>query len=348
MPVDVPQVGRDIDPHAVYHLNTVADAKEEWMCQLVDLLGPRLVSCFQRIGEAAPRVARRQNMDTRVCFETLLREVPLWNRGIIQEEVRDMFREEEERTLYDVLKACYVATTVVMASIRTRRDNKELQISVPKVEDFVHECCKEFASRLLGDPLLVVNRGGVRERAYKREQTDRMANRCVRLTLRRMLPVKQMMRSYLDDVLVEGDEQPAGAAEPEEIPEEVVPAEVPAQVPAEEGAAVGAAMGASAEGAAVGASAEGAADGADEGADEAAAAPAGSEGEDVPVVDDEPVVYRSASRRASEEEAPAQSGGRGLDSLLRDVESTTTPLGTLNFDFWPAAREQKVVPLTGP
>lgn len=362
MPVAVPQLGQEIDPHAVYHLNTVADAKEEWMCQLVDLVGPKLIGCFQRIAECAPRVARKQNMPAIECLICLLKEVPKWNVGIIQDQVREMFREEEEKTVYDVLKACYVATTVVMASIRTQGDGKELQITVPKVDMFVHECCKSFAERLLTtDPLLIVKQPqqvNARDRAYKRDQLDRIGNKCVRSTLRRMLPIKQMMKSYLDDVLVEdegagngtttaatnnraGDE--TAAAEAAETQLEVVappedeelqesqdhPEEPPEQLKREKAEAAEQNL----EDTPVVAAAE-----------EQQRQQGGDDDDD----DNEPVVYRSRGPSAQRS---------GLESFLRDVATMDggggedeqsgndqTALQNLDFNFWPD-QDNKIVEL---
>ena len=215
------------------------------MCQLVDLLGPRVVACFQRIATRAPRRPAAEH-----GHDGVLRGAP--ERGAQVEHLDHPGRGAGDvprgggghavRRPEGLLRG---HGPVVMASIRTRKDDKELQITVPKTADFVHECCKAFADRLLSDPMLAVGQGTARERAYKRDQLDRMVNKCVRSTLRGMLPVKQMMRSYLDDVLVEDDarpaEKPAGGepaagGEEEDVP--VVP-EVGVQEEEEEEAAEG-------------------------------------------------------------------------------------------------------------
>jgi hypothetical protein len=116
----------------------------------------------------------------------------------------------------DLMTAVFIAHTKVLTAVGIANDRKKkLSISVPKLDHFLHRVFREAARCFWKTPFLFMETGGVVDRQKNILQIEALANEALATAVRSMLPVKQILKDYLD-----GDQ--------EEIEEdEVVPAVAP-------------------------------------------------------------------------------------------------------------------------
>jgi hypothetical protein len=188
---------------------TYSEARSEYTKQLATFIVPQLVLWFQQTW-------KRNAADKQRClalFQAECEEVSRWNQDRIQDEVRVLIERSGCDYMEDLMTAVFIAHTKVLTAVGISNDRKKkLSISVPKLDHFLHRVFRETARCFWKTPFLFMDGGSVVERQKNILQIEALANEALTTAVRSMLPVKQILKDYLD-----GDQ--------EEIEEdEVVPA----------------------------------------------------------------------------------------------------------------------------
>ena len=193
-------------------LNTLVDAKQEWTHHLTALMRAPVVTSFHRMADDAEKIVAKRGGGRTAVFKQLLGEVGSWGSGVLDQECEVIDQEDLEK----VLRAVFVANTVVLSSIRSRADQSELQVNVPNCKKFIHEVFTQCADAFAQEPNLFIFEGGLKERVYKRDYVDRCVEDVVKNVVRQNIPIGDLVTSFLDDVV--DMDIPARRAEPRPEP----------------------------------------------------------------------------------------------------------------------------------
>ena len=195
---------------------TYSEARSEYTKQLATFIVPSLVGWFQATW--ARNAADRQR--AMILFQSECEEVARWNTDRVHDEVRVLLEKTGCDYMEELITAVFIAHTKVLTAVRLSAKEKKLSITVPKLDHFIHRIFRESARVFWKSPFLFVETGSVLERQKNILQIEALATEAITTAVRGLLPVKQILKDYL-----EGDT--------EEIEEEVVPA--PAETEEEKG-----------------------------------------------------------------------------------------------------------------
>lgn len=222
-----------------------AEAKGEYTRQLCQLLTPAFLKYFLEMLD----LAKERESDPKkhlVEFQNLLEAVSEWNMLKVQRETQSVAIYTQCDYLEELLTAVFIAHTKVLSAIRLTNRQKKLQITIPKLEHFLHKTMTECARILWTNTFLFAASGTALERQKNMRQVENLINEGVLQGVRSMLPVKSILREYLtteesgDETDVEADEEEGAeeeTAEPEAVPKtevEPAPETKPAPIPAPE------------------------------------------------------------------------------------------------------------------
>lgn len=222
-------------------VSVYAEAKGEYTRQLCQYIVPALQSYYLELLEEA-KAKEPEPKKVLLKFQQLLEEIPEWNVDKVQRETTALNRATNCDYLEDLLTAVFIAHTKVLSAIRLSTKQKKLQITIPKLDHFLHRTLTECARLLWSNTYLFSPGAPAIERQKNLRQIETFLNDGVLQGIRTMLPVKSILKEYLRD---EGDEEeeetvnstPAAAASEMEddtdIPADAV-AESAAQVEASE------------------------------------------------------------------------------------------------------------------
>ncbi len=114
------------------------------------------------------------------------------------------------------MTAVFIAHTKVLSAIRLTTKQKKLQITIPKLEHFLHRTLTECARLLWSNTYLFSSSAPTIERQKNLRLIENMLHEGVLQGVRGMLPVKSILREYLKEEDEEDEEAEAEAeAEPE-------------------------------------------------------------------------------------------------------------------------------------
>ena len=202
------------------NVGVYAEAKGEYTRQLCQFLVPALLGYFLQMVDEA----KEKDTDSKKLlwnFQNLLKDVPDWNVDKVRRETTTIQTLAKCDYLEELLTAVFIAHTKVLSAIRLTTKNKKLQISIPKLDHFLHRTLGDCARLIWSNVYLFTPTGTPVERQKNLNLVEGLLGEGILQSIRTMLPVKSILREYLHD---DGEE--------EEESEPVAPAVEPVPVPA--------------------------------------------------------------------------------------------------------------------
>ena len=207
-------------------ISVYAEAKGEYTKQLCIFLATPLQKFFLNLLETAKTEEPDKKKQLK-AFQDLLSQIPDWNIDKVGRETTKIQDECNCDYLEELLTAVFIAHTKVLSAIRLTSKNKSIQITVPKIEHFLHRTLSESARRIWGSVYLFADGQSSLDRQKNLRQLEALLHDCVQQAVRSLLPVKNLLRDYLAEP-DENEEKEVAAAIKEE---EAAAAETPAPEP---------------------------------------------------------------------------------------------------------------------
>ncbi len=212
------------------NIGVYAEAKGEYTRQLCQFLTPALLEYFLKVVEEAKAI----DTDERKLlwnFQNLLKNFPEWNVDKVKRETTLVLEMSKCDYLEELLTAVFIAHTKVLSAIRLTTKQKKVQLTIPKLDHFLHRTMADCARILWSNVYLFTPTGSSVERQKNLNRVEGLLNEAIQQSIRSMLPVKSILREYLHD---DGAEAEKGEEEEEEekLKEEEKPKE--AEKPKEE------------------------------------------------------------------------------------------------------------------
>lgn len=194
-------------------IGVYGEAKAEYTRQLCIYLVPALEAYFL---DVLAETKEKEKDARRILwvFQDILRQFPDWNQDKVQRETEKIITATKCDYLEEILTAVFIAHTKVLSAIRLSSKQKKLQITIPKLEHFLHRTMSECARQLWSNAYLFSEQGSSIEKQKNLRQVEQLLHEGVLQSIRGMLPVKSILREYLNDEAdgEEGGETTAAAA----------------------------------------------------------------------------------------------------------------------------------------
>jgi len=198
-------------------ISVYGEAKGEYTRQLCIFLAPCLETYFLRLLDEA-RSQAESSQKYLWTFQNLLQCIPDWNQDKVVRETEVIQKDCKCDYLEELLTAVFIAHTKVLSAIRLSTKQKKLQITIPKIDHFLHRVLSECARTLWTNAFLFVDTSSI-EKQKNLRQVSGLIHDSILQAIRGLLPVRTILREYLHEDDEEG-ERPAtavAAATPSEI-----------------------------------------------------------------------------------------------------------------------------------
>ncbi len=218
------------------NIGVYAEAKGEYTRQLCQFLTPALLEYFLKVVDEAKQL----DTDERKLlwnFQNLLKNFPDWNIDKVKRETDMVLELSKCDYLEELLTAVFIAHTKVLSAIRLTTKQKKVQLTIPKLDHFLHRTMADCARILWSNVYLFTPTGSSVERQKNLNRVEMLIQEAIQQSIRSMLPVKSILREYLHDDGGEEEGSKEDADEGEKPAEEKVeekPVEKPSEVKMEE------------------------------------------------------------------------------------------------------------------
>ena len=181
------------------NLAILVDAKTEYTKQLVNILSPYIYNGIKQIYVEAKEECFEQDLmeNTLRIFQKRLSDIPKWNQEIIDQEYENVIIGSKCDWLEDLIMAVFVSHTRILTSINFSKSKNKVNLKIPKVDHFIHQCYIEVARCFWKNPYLFDDSINKYEFQRNRREAEKLIESQIHETIRRQLPVKNILREYL-------------------------------------------------------------------------------------------------------------------------------------------------------
>lgn len=182
-----------------------------------------------------------------MTFQNLLSRVPKWNSVIVEEERKRIIERSGCNYLEDLITCVHIIQLKVLTSIRVGNKQKKIDISIPKLDHFIHKVYIHVARKIYMNVYLFEKNVNPLQLQKNNRELEVIIQECILLSIRESIPTEAIIRAYMDEsveqdeeVIIENMEEPVmpvpepkdtgdATQEPAKVAEErVVPEMIPA------------------------------------------------------------------------------------------------------------------------
>ena len=183
-----------------------SEARNEYLKQLSTWITPPLVEFFRKEYDT---ISAREGRRAMGVFQGFCAEVPRWNQDVIDTNIGHVLSNCRCDYVEELMTAVFIAHTKMLTAIRVSTKQKKLSINLPKLDHFLHRVFVECARSFWKAPFLFADELSPVERQKNILQAESMCHDSISGAVRSLLPVKSILRDYLDE---ESDEEAAPAS----------------------------------------------------------------------------------------------------------------------------------------
>ena len=122
-------------------ISNLQESRNEWCTRLVSILTPLVIEGLRSIFNEAWKLCTANDEMNKylMTFQNLLSRIPKWNNTIIEEERRRIIERSGCNYLEDLITCVHIIQLKVLTCIRVGNKQKKIDISTPKLDDFIHK-----------------------------------------------------------------------------------------------------------------------------------------------------------------------------------------------------------------
>lgn len=208
-------------------LSNLNESRNEWCSRLVGVLCPMIMEGIRSIFNESWKLSSDNNEIDKylMTFQNLLCRVPKWNASIIDDERKRIIEKSGCNYLEDLITCVHVIQLKVLTCVRVGARQKKIDISIPKLSDFIHKAYINVASKVYRNAYLFDKHATpLQQQKYNRE-FEVIVEECLLRTIRDSIPTEAIVRAYLDESVEQEEEIIIENAPPAEEPVLVTGAE---------------------------------------------------------------------------------------------------------------------------
>jgi len=231
-------------------LSNLQESRNEWCARLVSIFTPLVIEGVRSIFNEAWNMCVSQGETSKylMSFQNLLSRIPKWNNVIVEEERKRIIERSGCGYLEDLITCVHIIQLKVLTCVRVGNRMKQLDISTPKLDNFIHKVYINVARQVYKNVYLFEKNVSPLVQQRNNRELELIVQECILSTIRESIPTEAIIRAYLDEsveqeeeVIIENletpdVEKPVGGEGGEEVPvieippnkEDIVPEVVPA------------------------------------------------------------------------------------------------------------------------
>jgi len=189
-------------------ISNLHEARNEWCSRLVSLFTPLVDEGIRSIfNEAWKMCIENDEMDKYLMtFQNLISRIPQWNAGIIEEERKRIIERSGCNYLEELITCVHIIQLKVLTCIRVGNKQKKIDISIPKLDSFIHKVYVHTARKIYSNVYLFEKNISPLQVQKNARELDMIIQECVLTTIRESIPTEEIIRAYMDES-VEQDEE---------------------------------------------------------------------------------------------------------------------------------------------
>ena len=189
-------------------ISNLHESKNEWCSRLVSIFSPLVIEGVRSIfNEAWKMCADTDELGKYLMtFQNLLSRVPKWNTVIVEEERKRIIERSGCNYLEDLITCVHIIQLKVLTSIRVGNKQKKIDISIPKLDHFIHKVYIHTARKVYTNVYLFEKNISPLQTQKNGRELEMIVQECILMTIRESIPTEAIIRAYMDESIEQEEE----------------------------------------------------------------------------------------------------------------------------------------------
>lgn len=188
-----------------FNVSSLHESKNEWGARLLTILTPLLIEGFNSIFDESLKLCRTNNVMDKylMTFQNLITRIPNWNPSVIEEEKKRIIQKSHCDHLEELVTCVHIIQLKLLTAMRVGQKQKKIDISIPKLDDFIHKCYIHCARKVYKNVYLFeINLKPLQIQKHNRE-LEIIIQECILNTIRDSIPIENILKAYMDETVEE-------------------------------------------------------------------------------------------------------------------------------------------------
>ena len=174
------------------YLNLLVDKRKEFSIYLINDLSSELIKGINSLYINCKN--KKKNNEVLVFFQQILADIPYWNNTIVNSETQRI--KKSIPYIEDLITSVFISNMRLLCSIKNKK--KEINVKVPKLENFIHKCYIHIAEEFWASTYLFNENISKLEIQKNKRQINIIVKASIEEVIRRSLPIKSILKDYLE------------------------------------------------------------------------------------------------------------------------------------------------------
>ena len=184
------------------------ESRNEWCSRLVSVFTPVVIEGIRSIFNESWKMCLDNDEASKylMTFQNLLSRVPKWNNIIVEEERKRIVERSGCDYLEDLITCVHIIQLKVLTCIRVGNKQKKIDISIPKLDIFIHKVYIHVARKMYMNVYLFERNISPLQVQKNNRELESIVQECILTTIRESVPTEAIIRAYMDESVEQEEE----------------------------------------------------------------------------------------------------------------------------------------------
>ena len=189
-------------------ISNLHESRNEWCSRLVSIFTPLVIEGIRSIFNESWKMCLDNDEANKylMTFQNLLSRVPKWNNIIVEEERKRIIERSGCDYLEDLITCVHIIQLKVLTCIRVGNKQKKIDISIPKLDHFIHKVYIHTARKVYMNVYLFEKNISPLQVQKNHRELESIVQECILMTIRESVPTEAIIRAYMDESVEQEEE----------------------------------------------------------------------------------------------------------------------------------------------
>jgi hypothetical protein len=188
-------------------LGNLQESRNEFCARLINILTPHIVYGLKSIFDEAWKLCIENDEAPKylMTFQNFLMRVPKWNVAIIEQEAARIVERSGCGHIEELITCVHIIQLKMLTCMRAGSKQKKIDISIPKLADFIHKVYVNVARKMYSNVFLFEKSKQHLQIQKHNRQLELIVKECILNTVRESIPIEHLLKVYMEDEFIEED-----------------------------------------------------------------------------------------------------------------------------------------------
>jgi hypothetical protein len=188
-----------------FNIGSLHESRNEWCVKLLTILTPLVIEGYKSIFNEAYKLCKENQEEEKylMTFQNFIQRIPKWNSVIIETERKRIIEKSGCLYLEDLVCCVHIIQLKTLTAMRVGHKQKKIDISIPKLDDFIHKVYIQTARKIYKNVYLFQIKIDPLQILKHNRELEIIVQECILNTIRDSIPVETILKAYMEETIEE-------------------------------------------------------------------------------------------------------------------------------------------------